>query len=142
AGLERAILSNTFAQDRFSPGMYERHQQLVALQDAYLNEFRASSTAADRELLEEKLAAPAVAKVMAFRAIAGERHAEGQFGVKATEWFETVSAKIDLLKEVEDALAHRLLAVARASEARSETMFYLFASSMTVILLVSACLAG
>ncbi len=141
AGIERAVLSNTFAQDSFGPGMYEKFQQLVALQDAYLAEFANHSSAQDRELLSEKLKAPCVVHVGEFRQKAIATHATGGFGVKATEWFDTITAKINLLKEVDDGLASRLLTEARETRAASDRLLYSLAGAMLVTLAVSSGLA-
>ena len=39
AGIERAVLSNTFAKDGFGPGMYAKFVSLVTGQDLYGQEF-------------------------------------------------------------------------------------------------------
>jgi len=39
AGIERAVLSNTFAANKFAPGMYVKFITLVAQQDAYIDAF-------------------------------------------------------------------------------------------------------
>jgi methyl-accepting chemotaxis protein len=141
AGIERAVISNTFAQDRFGAGMYEKHQQLIALQDAYLKEFLSHSPAADRKLLEAKLQAPCVARVNEMRQIAMEKHATGGFQVDAAEWFDTITAKINLLKEVDDALSEQLSLAAQTAEARAQSMLYTFAGAMALAVLVSSGLA-
>lgn len=41
AGIERAVLSNTFAQGNFGVGMYKKFIQLVTIQDTYMNNFLA-----------------------------------------------------------------------------------------------------
>ncbi|MEO5367981.1 MAG: nitrate- and nitrite sensing domain-containing protein, partial [Magnetococcus sp. WYHC-3] len=45
AGIERAVLSNTFAADRFGPGMYRRFGELVSEQDTYLQMFQVQAPA-------------------------------------------------------------------------------------------------
>lgn len=43
AGIERAVLANTFAKNAFGPGMYQKLIALIALQNAYLDLFAATA---------------------------------------------------------------------------------------------------
>ncbi len=113
AGIERAVLANTFAQDRFGPDMYEKFTALVALQDAYMAEFLNLGSSEDVAFYEETIRAPVVARVNEFREVARQQAATGGFNQDATEWFDTITAKINLLKQVDDKLVQSLLNHAR-----------------------------
>ncbi|MBL7645689.1 MAG: nitrate- and nitrite sensing domain-containing protein [Candidatus Hydrogenedentes bacterium] len=104
AGLERATLSNTFAAGQFPPGLYERFVTLVAEQGTYLRTFESLALPAQVAYFEERLQRPEAREVERMRAIALEKAAEGNFGVDSVEWFKASTARIDLLKEVEDHL--------------------------------------
>lgn len=124
AGIERAVLANTFAADRFAPGMYEKFTTIVALQDAYLGEFAASATPEDRAFFESTLAARCVGEVNAFRKTAVAASTTGGFGVDAGVWFDTITEKINLLKQVDDELAKRLKANAGNLAAQANAGFW------------------
>ena len=103
AGIERAVLSATFAADTFAPGMYAKFITLTAQQDAYMDAFL--SIAADNSVVMYKkiMASPVVAQVQRMREIAQSKNSD--FGVDSVVWFQTITKKINLLKKVDDALA-------------------------------------
>lgn len=122
AGIERAVLSNTFAKDEFGPGMYEKLVGLVALQSSYLDEFQNLASPHATEFYGAALDVPSVKQVEAFRAIAFDRAASGGFQQDAGKWFDTITKKIDLLKKVDDYLADQLLAKADEKAQAANTL--------------------
>lgn len=132
AGVERAVLTNTFAVDRFEAGMLNRFSALVAAQDIYLANFQAMALVSDRQFYQQRLQGSQVAETERLRKIAFERAAEGRFGVSASHWFEQQSGKINLLKVVEDHVAGSLIERAGALQAgaqRELMLFLLFAAA-------------
>ncbi|GAB4325298.1 MAG: hypothetical protein Kow0010_07660 [Dehalococcoidia bacterium] len=106
SGIERAVLSNAFARGQFEPGGFKTFVTLVAAQDAFLNTFQSVATQEQREVFAATVTGTAVSEVDRMRAVAFERYAEEDLGgVVATEWFAQMTAKIDLMKAVEDKLA-------------------------------------
>ncbi|MEM6855363.1 MAG: methyl-accepting chemotaxis protein, partial [Planctomycetota bacterium] len=116
AGIERAVLTNTFAADRFGPGMYRKFVSLVTQQDTYLGEFAALATADASAYLTDASGDAAFAEVGGFRDIAFAKADTGGFGVDPGVWFATITRKIDGLKGVEDALSRGLQEQAAAAE--------------------------
>lgn len=138
AGIERAVLANTFAADQFGPKMYEKFTALVALQDSYLQEFLNLACKPDRKFYEGKIKSPAVAKVQAYRNIAVEKAQQGNFGQDAGEWFDTITEKINLLKQVDDHLATSLAADSDQAASLVNTKFWtLLGIISTVVCLVT-----
>ncbi|HQU71434.1 MAG TPA: methyl-accepting chemotaxis protein [Calditrichia bacterium] len=109
AGIERAVLSNTFARNSFGPGMFRKFNMLVTAQDTYLDAFRASATPEHQGLYEAISTDPAFGEVEKFREIAFAKFAEGGFDVDAGQWFKTITQKINVLKGMDDRLAEELL---------------------------------
>ena len=105
AGIERAMLSNTFSNDAFAQGMLLKFNTLVAVQDTYISVFVSLATQEQRVFFRNKMNNPAVEEVQWMRDVALLRGASGGFGVDATEWFKVKTDKINLLKEVEDYLS-------------------------------------
>ena len=105
AGIERAVLSNTFASDHFAPGMYEKFITLIAQQNAYMDAFMTIAPKESVDLYKNIMNAPVVAEVQKMRDIAKAKSIEGNFGVDGEVWFRTITKKINLLKKVDDALA-------------------------------------
>ncbi|MCR6554867.1 methyl-accepting chemotaxis protein, partial [Aeromonas sp. CPF2-S1] len=108
AGLERATLSNVFGRDSFTPALLQQFISLLAAQNTYLERFQAVASPAQRQLLNDSLASPVVAKVAAMEKLALDKAASGGFGVDAEAWFALSTDKIGLLKEIEDSLYQQL----------------------------------
>jgi methyl-accepting chemotaxis protein len=104
-GQERASLTGTFAADKFTPEGLSYLNRLLSGQDAYLQVFSAFATPVQLEFYREKVTGPAVEEVTRLRQVALARAATGGFGVSPDHWFDSISAKIELQKEVEDRLA-------------------------------------
>lgn len=137
AGIERAVLNNTFAADKISSPNYTKFISLVAQQDAFLTSFRAVAEGVEVESLDKSLRGDAVKEVKRLRAIVQEKSISGGFGVDAEHWFATISKKIDLLKNFEDELASELLALSNEllSEAKNSTYQFL---AIAIIALLSS----
>ncbi|TKI71048.1 methyl-accepting chemotaxis protein [Sulfurimonas crateris] len=105
AGIERAVLSGTFAADKFGEGVFAKWITLVAEQDAYLDSYQSMATESSKALYAQKMNSPVIEQVNKMRDIARTKSLEGNFGVNSVEWFQTITKKINLLKEVDDELA-------------------------------------
>ena len=105
AGIERAVLSATFAADKFGPGMYAKFITLVAQQDAYIDAFLTMATNKAKQLYETTMNSSVVDAVNKMRQIAQAKASKGDFGVDSVVWFQTITKKINLLKQIDDKLA-------------------------------------
>ncbi len=108
AGIERAVLSNTFAADRFGPGMYNKFAFLVEAQRTYMRVFMGFASPSEKTYYKTKVQGEYVDEVDRMRGIAFGKAASGGFEVDASYWFKTITGKINLLKEVEDKLSQEL----------------------------------
>lgn len=100
SGIERAVLSNTFAADKFNPGMYNKLISLITAQDLYISNFLKTSTSDNKSYYNEMISHKAINEVLRLRKIAIENSIEGEFGVEANYWFDTITQKIDQLKKL------------------------------------------
>lgn len=142
-GLERAVLTNTFAQDAFGPGMHELFLRLLADQETFYGVFRAYAQEEITEAYASTVVGESVREVDRMREVAVEMAQTGGFGVDANDWFDTITALIDLEKEVEDRYAASLLERAssvRAIAARTTAVFVAIAGAVVVIALLVAVL--
>ncbi|MDQ1268110.1 MAG: hypothetical protein QG560_753 [Campylobacterota bacterium] len=105
AGIERAVLSGTFAANKFGEGVFAKWVTLVAEQDAFLDAYLSMATDDSKALFQSKMNSPVVTEVNKMRDIARAKALDGNFGVDSVMWFQTITKKIDLLKEVDDELA-------------------------------------
>mgnify|MGYP001012685604 FL=1 len=111
-GLERALGSNGFSAGRFVPQVYTGFVELAGQQTAFLDVFRANATPAQAAFLDQTVAGPVVEAVDAMRRTAWESpFTGGTGGIRGADWFDAITAKIDLLKTVEDRMAADVLAL-------------------------------
>lgn len=97
AGIERAVMSSAFARGHFNDGEFAKFNSLVTAQDTYLNVFTTFASDDVMAFYEETMDDDSVAQVGEFRDIA-----------VATYWFAAATARINLLKAIDDHLAVNL----------------------------------
>ena len=142
AGIERAVLSGTFAADKFGNGMFAKLITLIAEQNAYMDSFLSMATDESEAFYKSKMKSPVVDEVNSMRNTAISKANEGGFGIDSVHWFKTITKKINLLKAVDDELAaqntHLLEEVESASKTSaliSITGFATFAIFLTSVLI-------
>ncbi|MFC3151078.1 nitrate- and nitrite sensing domain-containing protein [Litoribrevibacter euphylliae] len=139
AGVERAVLTGTFAQNAFSPGTFERFLGLVALQDTYMNVFLSLATPEHQEFYKKTLSGEAIRETLRMRDIAINKASEGNFGVDPSHWFKMQTQKINLLKEIEDKLSQDLAALAQSlNDQASATLLSSIIIMITALLVTIA----
>jgi len=131
-GIERAILSAAFAAEKFGEGMFAKWLKLVAEQDAYLDSYLSMATEKSKTFYKNKMDSSVITEVNSMRNIAIEKAAEGNFGVDSVVWFETISKKINLLKEVDDELAKENTILLNKVESQEMTTAYITLFSYSV----------
>ena len=107
AGIERAVMSATFAADAFKDGVFAKWIRLVAEQDAYLDASMAMASDAVKDFYHKTMNSPAVKAINTMRAKAKAHAMSGGFGVDSVVWFETITKKINLLKKVDDEISRQ-----------------------------------
>jgi methyl-accepting chemotaxis protein len=108
AGIERAVLSNTFAANNFASGMFTNLIKLISEQESYLDAFISASSNDAIDFYNTTINSPITHEVVNMRQIAIQKADTGDFGVDATHWFDTITNKINLLKKVDDFLAKNI----------------------------------
>ena len=120
AGQERAAGLLGLALGRFTPELLARVTRLANEQDTLFQAFDLSADAVQVALLHDALASSTSINVIRDREIilhAGER---GDLaGLTAAGWFAAATARIDLLKRVEDQISDRMLATAQRTRDRA-----------------------
>ncbi len=131
AGIERAVMSNSFARNKFLPGMKTKFTKLVTEQDAFMNAF--VSTAQDKyvSFYKKTVKGKAVDEVNRMRKIAFEAKTIGGFGEDGNKWFNHITVKINKLKQVDDYLAKRL--IERLKVLKKEADFNMYKDLITAI---------
>ncbi len=141
AGIERAVLSNTFAQNRFSPGMYNKLLYLISAQDTYLKVFLSLAMPDQVKFYHEKMSGKFVDETKRLRSIALEKGNlinQSDFGVEPTYWFNMQTGKINLLKEIEDSLSSNLKLETKTINSKATGQVVVFLALVISITLITA----
>jgi methyl-accepting chemotaxis protein len=105
AGIERATLTGVFLADAFTSESFRRFAAVHSAQNTFLRVFESFASAEQRQFYASQVAGPAIETVDRLREIAHAKSATGGFGVPSTTWFDASTARIELMKAVEDRLA-------------------------------------
>ncbi|MEZ9397270.1 methyl-accepting chemotaxis protein [Vibrio splendidus] len=122
AGIERAVLNNTFSKNEFGPGMLVKFISLVTEQNTYFSNFKVLSEPENVRFFEQQLNDRSAAEVEKLRQLA-ESKMSG-FDVDPVYWFAQSTARIVQLKKTENQVAESLIALTeqKATDARSAMM--------------------
>lgn len=137
AGIERAVMSNTFAADTYAEGMFAKFIALVTEQNTYMANFLTFATPDNISYYQEQINHPAVQEVKNLRAIAKSK--QSNFDVDAVYWFQQATLRIGQLKKVENQVANHLLKFAK-NEADKAFSTLVIDLVVTIVLLVAVTL--
>ncbi|MCT7941796.1 methyl-accepting chemotaxis protein [Shewanella holmiensis] len=115
AGIERAVLSSTFGQQGFKPGVYRKFITLVAEQNTYAERFLASAQPDEAQLYQRALSSSAFTDVDKMREIGFSQEPANIQQQSPEEWFKTSTARINGLKDIENQLTQMLKQSAQSS---------------------------
>jgi methyl-accepting chemotaxis protein len=143
-GLERALGSNGFSSGKFAPGVYRTYVELGGQQKAFLATFAAQAQPDHVKLYQDTVKGAEVDDVTRMRDIAVNSVFTGDLqGIAGPHWFDAITTKINLMKQVEDRLAEdlELLVSTHRSDANRTGMLMVaaaiallaFASWMTAV---------
>jgi methyl-accepting chemotaxis protein len=145
-GIERAVLSNSFARNKFLPGMKNKFVKLITEQDAFLVSFQKSATDKVVDYFNKTVTGKAIDEVNRMRQIALSANAVGGFEENSVYWFATITKKINKLKKIDDYLADDLdkKIDAKTSEVQTTLIFMtiIVAFVMFVVLLMGYLLSN
>ncbi len=113
-GKERATLNAVFAAKTFNDETFQRVFEILSAQKNYLMLFKQYASQADLTTFDEKVKLPSFQKVELLRGAALTKGMAGDFGITPEEWFSTITEKINIMKEVEDAVAKNIMESADA----------------------------
>ncbi len=135
-GIERAVLSNAFGADQFKDDFFKRYCTVLANQKSYLSSFKAFARPEHIHFYTDTVKGPAVQQVAIWEALAFQKSDTGGFDVSPEDWFTAITAKIDLMKEVEDNIANAVSdSSASIVAANSSQMMFLLSIAAGLIIL-------
>lgn len=93
SGIERAVMSNVFELDKFSPALYQKFITLLSEQKTYMDVFLSFANKTQRKEYMNIVSGRSIEEVARMENIALTQSAGGNFGVKATYWFDMMTQK-------------------------------------------------
>lgn len=143
SGIERALGSTGFAAGRFDPDNLADFIKLIEQQHFYLKEFTLFASAEEVTFLNKVLSSKDALEVERMRQIAIRSRITGSTdGILASQWFDTISRKIDLLKLVETNIASNLITQASNAEMSAKRSVLLVAVLTAAVLVLTTLLAA
>lgn len=126
AGVERAVLTNAFTRDVFTPQLYDLFQSVITLSDVYINMYKSTATPEQLAFYNNTVVGADVEEANRMRKVAVDNAAFGGFGVDPNTWFSVQTSKINQLKKVDNNLGGHLKALAddMNAAATSSLIFY------------------
>jgi methyl-accepting chemotaxis protein len=104
AGVERAVLSLVFSQNKFSPALFNKYSAIIAQEDTFMQMATTYFTADQLQFFMKEMANPTIKEVTIYRDNALQSAAAESLEKNPAHWFDTMTKKIGILKNVEDKL--------------------------------------
>lgn len=141
AGQERAVGTNAFSVGQFDPSNYQRFNQLIARQDTYLGLYQNNLTPEQKKVWQQFKDHQIVKQVAGLRKIGLENPMKVITpAISVSDWFQLITQKINLMKDIEDQIASDLQAVSLEIENQELGIFYQNVISLIIVLLISSLL--
>ena len=141
AGVERAVLANTFAKNKFAPGMKTKLNTLIVEQNSFTQSFLSSANSKSINYYTKTMKNSAVDEVQQMRDIAQNSTEVGGFNTKATYWFDTITQKINLLKKIDDYISDDLSTQASDKYTTELSRLIMFSIVISIITIFTGILS-
>jgi methyl-accepting chemotaxis protein len=139
SGQERATGAPGFAAGKFEPAQHQRFVGVLSDQNTYFRLFDGYAVQSDRDFLKRTVVGEPVAEVERLRKIELETMPGNALNANdGAYWFRMTTARIDMMKKVEDYLAENLRANAAAIGAAARWGFWFTLGSVLVLVAVTA----
>ncbi len=139
AGQERALVTAAFTANKIDSSQYRTILTKFNNQDAYLNIFRSIANSEFKNSLATVLEGNAAKEVAIFRDTLVSKSAEGGFGIEPTDWFKTITEKINELHETEQLISSKIIndAATLQTSSRAELLLGFFGSILAIALTIA-----
>lgn len=141
AGLERATANAIFAANApASNAQYQTFISLLAKQEVYSNVFLKFSDEKSIALFNNSLNDKSFQKVDLMRDNLKQNYQQGTYGIQAKEWFNTITSKINILKNIEDSAAANLSQEIQNKTQEQEIYFFISLSIAIIVFIITIAL--
>ena len=142
AGQERAVGAAGISQGKFDFAGYLRVLGLRTAQETYFSLFSAGASSGQRDFFQQTVSGATTDKVAKMRELIATGGLSGEMkGLDGKSWFDATTARIDLLKTVEDRIAADLIVLTTAIHAEATRALIILATIIGIAFAVSIALA-
>lgn len=141
AGIERAIMSNVFTQDKFNNQSLTKFLTLKAKQESYFSTFEKIVNKEILAIYQNALNHESVRFVDDKRALVLNKVSSGNFSVDSQQWFKQATGRINQLKLIEDAIANNLIDITNDLSKSAFTSLLVTSCAIAILLLFIIILA-
>ncbi len=141
AGIERAVLANTFARNRFAHGMKTKLNTLIIEQKSFTSSFLASANDKFKTYYKKAMSHESIAEVQKMRDIALNSTEIGGFQTDGVYWFNTITTKINLLKKIDDHISQNVMSRASQKYQNEVTNLTIYAIVIFIVILFTTILS-
>ena len=142
AGLERATGNAMLsAKSPATQAQFNTFISLLTKQEVYEKSFLDFGDGNDRVIYENATKQDNFKKVDSMREVIKQHHTSGDYGIEAKIWWDTITAKIDSLKEVEDKITLNITNVLQSKISAEQRGFWaiLWIDALVVVASVLLC---
>lgn len=133
AGIERAVLSNVFLLDNFTPELLIKFITLTSEQNTFFTNFTAIASKQDVEFFNTSLRSKAVDEVLRMRNTALSKSQTGGFNIEPTYWFAQATGRIKQLKSIENNLSDSVISLSnKLSDKANNAMLMTIAATLLI----------
>jgi len=133
AGIERAVLANVFATDKFTPALFQKFVSLVSAQELMEKQFFDFARKEHIAFYKSTMSGEFVSATQKMRKVAVSKAQQGKFNIEPKEWFNMQTGKINLLKNVEDKISNDLLEISEEIGAQASTAVIIGISIIAIV---------
>lgn len=142
AGLERATANAIFAANApASNAQYQTFISLLAKQEVYNNVFLNFGDEKSITLFNNSLNNKSFQQVDLMRDNLKQNYQQGTYGIQAKEWFNTITSKINILKNIEDSAATNLSQEIQ-NKTQGQEIYFLISLSIAIIVFIITIALG
>ncbi|WP_281769729.1 methyl-accepting chemotaxis protein, partial [Helicobacter ailurogastricus] len=141
SGLERAIANQIFIANAPADPNYSKFISIVAQQEVFTKYFLSFGDAPGVALFHQVSKDSSFKDVEAMRQTLIRKYLVGNFGIKPTAWFNTITQKIDLLKQVEDGISAHIAKLIEMEITKERHYFVFLLSCELLLVLITGALS-
>ena len=136
-GQERALLTGGFSAGRLTSAQFNTYLGLLSDQSNFQRIIISYATPEQEKLLRDKLAHPVVKEIEAVEQMVKDKGPDADLVYSAEDWFAKISAKIDLLRSIEESYSTDIQKEIRANMDESRRALWVYLGGLAGALMLT-----